>query len=191
VKKSPRTESNDNGSVDCDADAHGLPLPPSQDVVHAPVASKNNLLTDAESSASLAILFELFRMRAGTDFSCYKLPTLLRRITRRMNLQRIHSLAQYVRFLQANLAEFKLLYQDLLIGVTNFFRDPGLFDFLKEKAIPQLLQSRPPENPLRVWTPACSTGEESYSMAIVIQECLAEIPRPDCPKVQIFATGLD
>ena len=108
-----------------------------------------------------------------------------------MSVHQFDSLPRYVRFLQENPQEVELLYKELLIGVTNFFRDPGLFDFLKEKAIPQLLQDRPKGNPVRVWSPGCSTGEETYSLAIVLKECLEELKFQDGPAIQIFGTDLD
>ena len=89
-----------------------------------------------------------------------------------MSVHQFDSLPRYVRFLQENPQEVDLLYKELLIGVTNFFRDPGLFDFLKEKAIPALLRDRPEGGPVRVWNPGCSTGEETYSLAIMLKECL-------------------
>ena len=108
-----------------------------------------------------------------------------------MSVHQLNSLPRYVRFLQENPQEVELLYKELLIGVTNFFRDPGLFDFLKEKAIPQLLQDRPKGNPVRVWSPGCSTGEETYSLAIVLKECLEELKFQGGPAIQIFGTDLD
>ena len=108
-----------------------------------------------------------------------------------MSVHQFDSLARYVRFLQENPQEVELLYKELLIGVTNFFRDPGLFEFLKEKAIPALLQDRPARGPLRVWNPGCSTGEETYSLAIVLKECMEGLRRPDEPAIQIFATDID
>ena len=114
----------------------------------------------------------LLRAHGGNDFSCYKKSTIDRRIERRMGVHQFNSLARYVRFLQENPQEVELLHKELLIGVTNFFRDPEMFDFLKEKAVPQLLQTRPAQGPLRVWNPGCSTGEETYSLAIMLRECL-------------------
>ncbi len=108
-----------------------------------------------------------------------------------MSVHQFNSLPRYVRFLQENPHEVELLYKELLIGVTNFFRDPGLFDFLKEKAIPQLLHDWPKGNPVRVWSPGCSTGEETYSLAIVLKECLEELKFQGGPAIQIFGTDLD
>ena len=92
-----------------------------------------------------------------------------------MSVHQFDSIPRYVRFLQENPQEVDLLYKELLIGVTNFFRDPRLFDLLKNKAIPQLLQDLSTGGPLRVWNPGCSTGEETYSLAIVLKECLEDL----------------
>ena len=108
-----------------------------------------------------------------------------------MSVHQFDSLARYVRYLQENPQEVELLCKELLIGVTNFFRDPELFEFLKEKALPELLQNRPARGPLRVWNPGCSTGEETYSLAIVLKECMEGLRLPDEPGIQIFATDLD
>jgi chemotaxis methyl-accepting protein methylase len=141
--------------------------------------------------ALLQKVFILLRAHTGNDFSCYKNNTIHRRIERRMNVHQFDSLARYVRFLQENPQEVDLLYKELLIGVTNFFRDPGLFEFLKEKAIPRLLQSRQQGGPLRIWTPACSTGEETYSLAIVLKEILDEMNLKVVTPIQFFATDID
>ena len=108
-----------------------------------------------------------------------------------MGVHQFNSLARYIRFLQENPQEVELLNKELLIGVTNFFRDPGMYDFLKEKALPHLLQTRPVHGPLRVWNPGCSTGEETYSLAIALKECLEGLKLEDTPTIQIFATDID
>ena len=94
-------------------------------------------------------------------------------------------------FLREYPQEVDLLYKELLIGVTNFFRDPGLYDYLQAAALPGLLASHADGRPLRVWSPACSTGEETYSLAIVIKESLEGLNPPRPPAVQIFATDID
>ncbi len=133
----------------------------------------------------------LLRAHTGNDFSCYKNNTIGRRIERRMSVHQFDSLPQYVRFLQENPQEVELLYKELLIGVTNFFRDPGLFEFLKEKAVPGLLADRPKDRPLRLWNPGCSTGEETYSLAMMLRECLEARRNEYRPTIQIFATDID
>ena len=134
-------------------------------------------------------IFLQIRQRTGHDFSCYKSSTIRRRIERRMNVHHIHNPTNYVRFLQENPQESELLFKDMLIGVTSFFRDPDAYKFLSEKAIPKLLQSKPEGYVLRIWVPACASGEEAYSLAITLHECMDKLNRHlDC---QIFATDLD
>ena len=159
-----------------------------QFVNHAAPPPDNRDLPESETSAALQKVFVLMRAHTGNDFSCYKNNTISRRIERRMSVHQLGSLPRYVRLLQESPQEVELLYKELLIGVTSFFRDPGLFDFLRETAIPRLLEDRPKDVPLRVWNPGCSTGEETYSLAIVLKECLSPFPGP---AIQIFATDID
>ena len=174
----PRSAIN-TGLVDYVASAEELPAKLIQYVNHVPRPAEDRVSAEEEPSAALEKVFVLLRAHTGNDFSCYKNSTIGRRIERRMSVHQFDSLPRYVRFLQENPQEVELLYKELLIGVTNFFRDPGLFDFLKEKAIPQLLQDRPKDGPLRVWNPGCSTGEETYSLAIVLKECLEGLKLQD------------
>ncbi len=186
----PRSAIN-TGLVDYVAPAEELPAKLIQYIHHVPRPPEDRDLPEGESSAALQKVFVLLRAQTGNDFSCYKNNTVSRRIERRMGVHQFDSLPRYVRFLQENPQEVELLYKELLIGVTNFFRDPGLFDFLKEKAIPRLLQDRPQEGPLRVWNPGCSTGEETYSLAIVLKECLEGLGLQASPAIQVFATDID
>ena len=114
----------------------------------------------------------VLRAHTGNDFSFYKRNTLCRRIERRMGIHQIKKMLPYVRYLQENSQELDLLFKELLIGVTNFFRDPAAWEQLSAEAIPALLASRPPGKALRAWVPGCSTGEEAYSLAIVFKEAL-------------------
>jgi len=186
----PRSAIN-TGMADYIAAARELPAKLIQYVTHAPAAPEEHVPAEAEPTAALEKVFVLLRAHSGNDFSCYKNSTIGRRIERRMSVHQFDSLPRYVRYLQENPQEVELLYKELLIGVTNFFRDPGLFDFLKEKAIPQLLQDRPAGNSVRVWNPGCSTGEETYSLAILFKECLEELRFQGGPAIQMFATDLD
>ena len=179
------------GMADYIAAAQELPARLIQYVTHSPAVPQERAAVEGEPSAALEKVFVLLRAHTGNDFSCYKTSTINRRIERRMSVHQFDGLPRYVRFLQQNPQEVELLYKELLIGVTNFFRDPGLFDFLKEKAIPQLLQGRTKDTPLRVWNPGCSTGEETYSLAILLKECLEELQVQGGPAIQIFATDLD
>lgn len=134
-------------------------------------------------------IFVLLRSRTGHDFSCYKSSTIRRRIERRMNLHQIKAPAEYVRYLQQNAHEIDILFKELLISVTNFFRDPEAFDVLAKSALPDLLRSRPDNYALRIWSPGCATGEEAYSLAILVREVMETMKRH--VEVQIFGTDLD
>ncbi len=127
--------------------------------------------------------------QAGHDFRCYKSATILRRIERRMGVLRILDMATYVALLRRDPDEVKQLLKNLLINVTSFLRDPEAFDEFRDKAIAPLVQSRTDNAPVRVWVPACSTGEEAYTLAILLLEQLAKVGK-DCP-LQVFATDLD
>ncbi|MFV8328000.1 chemotaxis protein CheB [Flavobacterium sp. ZS1P14] len=141
--------------------------------------------------SSLDKIIILLREQSGHDFSMYKKSTLMRRIERRKAIHQIEKIHTYVRFLQENPKEIELLFKELLIGVTSFFRDTAVWDKLKEDIIPQLLKEIPDGYTIRAWVPACSTGEEAYSMAIVFEEAMAKIGKKKNIKFQIFATDLD
>ena len=176
----PRSAIN-TGLVDYVAPAEELPAKLVQYIHHTPQPLEGRDLPEAEPSNVLQKVFVLLRAHTGNDFSCYKNNTICRRIERRMSVHQFDSLPRYVRYLQENPQEVDLLYKELLIGVTNFFREPGLFDLLKDKAIPQLLQDRPNDSPLRVWNPACSTGEETYSLSHRAQGVPGGPETPGCP----------
>ena len=134
-------------------------------------------------------IFILLRSQTGHDFSHYKPSTIQRRIERRMALQQIETLDSYVRYLQQTPTEVKALFRDLLIGVTSFFRDPDTFRELEEKVIPKIFAGKPAGGVIRVWSPGCATGEEAYSIAILLQERLEDLKQSY--KVQVFATDID
>ena len=136
----------------------------------------------------LGKIFLWLRSATGVDFSHYKKATIIRRIKRRMVLRHIESLSKYVDGLQDNSAELEALYRDMLINVTSFFREPETFEALARDVFPQLLVDRPPEAPVRVWVPACSTGEEAYSIAVCALEFLHE--SKSAVGLQIFATDI-
>jgi two-component system CheB/CheR fusion protein len=138
---------------------------------------------------TLAKICVLLRAKTGHDFSQYKENTLNRRIERRMALHQIERPADYLRFMQQEANEAHALFRDLLIGVTSFFRDGEAFAALASVGIPRLFESVPPGGPIRVWVCGCSTGEEAYSIAILIQEHLEKLLQ--VYKVQIFATDID
>jgi two-component system, chemotaxis family, CheB/CheR fusion protein len=134
-------------------------------------------------------VFLLLRSQTGHDFSQYKPNTITRRVERRMAVHQIARLDEYVRYLQQNPAEVESLFGDLLIGVTNFFRDPEAFAALEEQVIPRLIAARSASDTIRVWVPGCSTGEEAYSIAILLRERLESLKLN--LKVQVFATDID
>jgi two-component system CheB/CheR fusion protein len=133
-------------------------------------------------------ILALLRVTAGVDFTWYRDTTIKRRITRRMVLHTRESLADYSRLLEHNPEEVEALYNDLLINVTSFFRDPETFEVLKQRVFPEILKGKTSSTPLRIWVPGCSTGQEAYSLAIALLEHLDNNLRP--PPIQIFATDL-
>ena len=146
---------------------------------------------EPKNLSGLEKVLMILRTRTRQDFSLYKKSTIYRRIERRMGIHQIESIADYVRFLQDNPHETELLFKELLIGVTNFFRDPEVWAVLREKVIPGLLASRPSGGSIRAWVAGCSTGEEAYSLAIVFREVLEATNLPGRYQMQIFATDLD
>jgi two-component system, chemotaxis family, CheB/CheR fusion protein len=164
-------------------------------IVGGSMAPSGPELTDAsaeeegnEDGEGLARILEQLRATGGTDFSAYKKTTLRRRIARRMAVTRVETLLEYARYLEGNATEATALYQDCLISVTSFFRDPEVFEVLSEQIFSTLLQDRPSDAPLRVWVPGCATGEEAYSIAMCLLERMAKLSRN--PTLQIFATDL-
>lgn len=133
----------------------------------------------------------LLRAKSGHDFSLYKRTTLFRRIERRMGLQQLTELATYVRYLRENPQELDLLFKELLIGVTNFFRDPAVWVQLRDEVWPELLAKRATTQTLRAWVAGCSTGEEAYSLAMTFREAVERLrPRTNFT-LQIYATDID
>jgi two-component system, chemotaxis family, CheB/CheR fusion protein len=131
----------------------------------------------------------ILRARTGHDFSNYKDKTILRRIQRRMQVLQIPDVPQLIARLRKEPREVDLLFQDLLIGVTNFFRDPDAFAALERAVIPALFADKGADEAVRVWVPGCATGEEAYSIAMLLRE---RAPRPNgAPKLQIFASDID
>ena len=141
---------------------------------HVPLIAKPGLAVKDKTQSGLEKVVILLRSQTGHDFSLYKKTTLYRRIERRMGIHQIDKIASYVRFLQENPQEVELLFRELLIGVTSFFRDPEAWEQLKAEVLPALLAGRTSKQALRAWVPACSTGEEAYSLAILFKEALEE-----------------
>jgi two-component system, chemotaxis family, CheB/CheR fusion protein len=134
-------------------------------------------------------VFLLLRSQTGHDFSQYKQNTVGRRVERRMAIHQIERLDGYVRYLQQNPAEVEGLFGDLLIGVTHFFRDAEAFATLEENILPRLIAGKSAGEAIRVWVPGCSTGEEAYSIAILLRERLESLKLN--LKAQVFATDID
>lgn len=134
-------------------------------------------------------IFVLLRAKSGHDFSLYKPSTIKRRIKRRMAVNQIDTLSEYVKYLDETSAEQTALFKDMLIGVTNFFRDSDAFEFLQKSIVPKLFKDDPANGPIRIWVAGCSTGEEAYSIAIVIKEAMLKLKQSYA--VQIFATDID
>ena len=151
--------------------------------------AERKLEDKTQSALEKAII--LLRTHTGHDFSLYKKNTFNRRIERRMGIHQIGKIGDYVRYLRENSQELDLLFKELLIGVTSFFRDPAVWEELRLKILPALMASQPDGHVLRAWVPGCSTGEEAYSLAIVWKEAMEKIKPRKNIKLQVFATDLD
>lgn len=181
----------DAGLADIIAPEEELPGKLQQYLKHAPLLSHATVAEETGAESQLQKVVILLRSHSGHDFALYKRNTLSRRIERRMGLHHIGRIENYVRYLRENSQELDLLFKELLIGVTSFFRDPLAWDQLRNEALPTLLASRSHGNSLRAWVPGCSTGEEAYSLAIVFQEMLEFMKPQGDFTLQIFATDLD
>lgn len=145
--------------------------------------------TRLDAAEHLTKICALLRARLGHDFSAYKEKTVVRRIQRRMQVLQIDSVPAYIDRLRQDPSQLDLLFRDLLIGVTQFFRDPAAFAALESDVLPKLLENKRSDDQLRIWVPGCATGEEAYSIAILVKEAMMLLEV--APKVQIFATDLD
>jgi len=159
---------------------------------HNPLLAGPLPLTKVEESPeqrdALATIFALLKSRTGVDFSQYKPTSIARRIQRRMVLYKLESFDDYAQHLRYNSAEVTALYEEILIHVTSFFRDPEAFEKLKELVFPTITQNKSAETPIRIWVAGCSTGEEVYSIAICLLEFLGD--QAIQPPIQIFATDI-
>ena len=187
------------------ADAADFVLSPDEIAIELQKIAKNPQLARSEIAAreeigakeiepklgtALTAIFGMLRTNLNVDFSHYKETVVNRRIARRMVITHIKSLTKYVEYLRTHSNELEALYNDMLIGVTSFFREPETFDALKATVLPELVKNRLRKEPIRVWIPGCSTGEEAYSFAITIQEYLEENALTNIP-VQIFGTDVN
>jgi two-component system, chemotaxis family, CheB/CheR fusion protein len=180
----------DAGLADVIAPAGELPGKILAYLERAPLLTKPGFLLEGKAQSALDKIVILLRSHTGHDFSLYKKSTVYRRIERRMGIHQIEAISEYVRFLQENPQELELLFKELMIGVTSFFRDPGAWEHLKE-IILAFIKDRPSGQALRAWVPACSSGEEAYSLAILFKEALEQVKQGKSFSLQIFATDLD
>jgi len=146
--------------------------------------------SEAKNSAFEKICI-LLRAQTGHDFSLYKKSTIYRRVERRMGIHRLGGIADYVGFLQTNPQEVDLLFKELLIGVTSFFRDPAAWAYLQEEILPGMIRTNAHDNLLRAWVAGCSSGEEAYTLAMIFHEALDHAKPANRIDLQIFATDLD
>jgi len=161
--------------------AYALSVPPT-------LAAVDDETVAVGQQALLRQIFTQIRLQTGQDFSRYKRSTILRRIQRRMQIHQVADLPAYMRFLRANEEEVTALYQNFLITVTNFFRDPEAFALLAEEVIPHLFTNKDGDDPVRIWVAGCATGEEAYSVAMLLLEHASLLDQP--VPIQIFATDL-
>ena len=179
------------GLADIVASAGELPGKLIEYLRHAPLLVKTDPVEARAGESELVKVLVLLRNQTGHDFALYKRSTLYRRIERRMGLHQISKISVYGRYLRENPKEAELLFKELLIGVTSFFRDAHVWAQLTDQVMPALLKSISAPVALRAWVAGCSTGEEAYSLAIVFHEALALV-RPDLiVTLRIFATDLD
>ena len=182
------------GLADIVAEARDLPQRILDFLTRVPQSGPGKPAPEPESPAQKSGLDKiviLLRARTGHDFSSYKKSTIYRRIERRMGIHQLARITDYVRYLRENPQEVDLLFKELLIGVTCFFRDPDAWNALQKIALPQLLTGTPAGHTLRAWVAGCSTGEEAYSLAIAFREVLEQIKPVGQFSLQIFATDLD
>ncbi len=180
----------DAGLADIVAAAEELPGEIIAYLQGAPHASTTIAASEASMRSAVEKILILMRSRTSHDFSYYKKNTLYRRIERLMGIHQIDKISAYVRFLSENPGELDLLFKELLIGVTSYFRDPEVWKFLHDKTMPELLANHPTRL-LRAWVAGCSTGEEAYTLAIVFREVVEALKPAKNFKLQIFATDLD
>ena len=171
-----------------------VPLPALAGKIEAVIRGENSRMREdplptAADLVSLREILTVVRVRTGHDFASYKRPTVLRRIGRRMQVHELGDMAAYARLLREQPDEVQRLLSDLLITVTNFFRDPESFAQIEQHIIPRLFEGKGPKDCVRVWSCGCSSGEEPYSLAILLTEYRERLPDP--PKIQIFASDIN
>jgi len=181
----------DAGLADIVAPVDELPGKIMTYLQRTPLVARRDVVLEDKTQSALEKAVILLRAHTGQDFTLYKRNTLYRRIERRMGIHQIGKMSAYVRFLQENSQELDLLFKELLIGVTNFFREPAAWEELRKSILPTFITSRPDGQALRAWVPGCSTGEEAYSLAMVFKEAVEKIKPRKRITLQVFATDLD
>lgn len=161
------------------------------ELLKLPPSIGSQTIVDDKNKSQLDKIIILLREHSGHDFSLYKNNTLYRRIERRKGIHQIEKISGYVRFLQENPAEIEILFKELLIGVTSFFRDTEVWEKLKASTLPELVKEVPNRHVFRAWVIACSTGEEAYSLAMIFKEVVEKSQSNRGLSLQIFATDLD
>jgi two-component system CheB/CheR fusion protein len=156
--------------------------------VAAPTEATLELKRAPAEDAGIRGIFQLIKKSTKLDFTYYRHTTIRRRIQRRMVVHKIERLRDYITLLQQNPSEVRALYQDMLINVTSFFRNPKVFDALKELAFPAIVSNRSSEAPIRILAPGCSSGEETYSLAIALLEYLGD--KAASIQIQLFGTDV-
>ena len=174
--------------VDLWDNARTMELPPAGPG-DEPASAVTELDDSEDAEHALQRVLGLLRAQTGHDFRQYKRATVLRRIERRMQVRSMHSLPDYVRLLEADAGEHKLLLNDLLIGVTNFFRDREAFETLERDIVPTIFRDRKASDEVRTWVAGCATGEEAYSLAMLLADQAAQMAHP--PNFQVFASDID
>jgi two-component system CheB/CheR fusion protein len=152
------------------------------------VTAEQNRETEEQAGDGVKRIFKVLRTATGVDFASYRQTTIQRRIQRRLTVRRVESIEEYLKLLEKHPDEVQALFRDILIHVTNFFREPETFAALAAQVFPELLKGRDASESIRVWVPGCSTGEEAYSLAIGLVEFLGD--KSDAPQIQIFGTDV-
>jgi chemotaxis methyl-accepting protein methylase len=181
----------DSGFADIVAPVDELPAKIMTYLHRTPFAPHAEAVLEGKTQSAMEKAIILLRAHTGHDFSLYKKNTFYRRIERRMRIHQIGKLANYVRYLQENSQELDLLFKELLIGVTSFFRDRPAWEELRKKVLPALIARHPAGHVFRAWVPGCSTGEEAYSLAMVFKEAMDEVRPRKRVSLQVFGTDLD
>lgn len=152
---------------------------------------KKDMFSEIKDQSSIEKIILLVRSKTGHDFSQYKKNTIYRRVERRMMIHKIDRIDLYVRFLQVNPKEIDILFNELLIGTTSFFRDAAVWDYLRKDLLSSLLEKKPEGYRFRIWIPGCSTGEEAYSFAMILKDIVDSAKSKKNISFQIFASDLD